>query len=377
MQFRTRRILVFVGSMIGAWTLASFVGMEFVRPSRGQLVALNSTNLIPSDTLDWRLLRALVAGTSAGLLASFLELKALSRKAMRYGAAVMLLMRTIAYAAVALVSILATVRVIARRDLNVPVREFLSSEGFQAFLRSPDFARLLLVLIVASFIINAWFQVSRLLGPGTALQILLGRYIRPVEEDRAFLFVDLADSTTLAEDLGPLKFAELKNDFFHDVAEPVLDTGGQIVQYVGDEVMITWPRQGSRGAADSVRCFFMLHDRVQSRAKEYEARYGLVPEFRAGLHGGLVVVSQLGDLKREIVFSGDAVNTASRIQGLCRSLGVDFLASGEVLSQAELPDRIEVAALGERSLRGRVAPVQLVSLIDSSAAVSEEEASPD
>jgi len=348
--------------MIAAWTVAAFLASELIRPGRVELAALNAPGLVPSDALPWRLARALITGMSAGLLASFLELKVLPRPAMRHGVVAMLLLRTIAYAVVAWLSILATLRFIARRDLNVPLRDLLSSEAFQAFVRSPEFGRLIFILIVASFIINASVQVSRLLGPGTALQILMGRYIRPVEEDRSFLFVDLADSTALAEALGPVKFAELKNDFFHDIAEPVLDTRGQIVQYVGDEVMITWPRGDPAGAADPVRCFFLLRDQVQRRAEEYKKRYGLVPGFRAGLHGGPVVVSQLGDLKREIVFSGDAVNTASRIQGLCRPLGVDFLASDEILVRAELPDRLELDSLGEHSLRGRATPVRLVSL---------------
>jgi len=65
------------------------------------------------------------------------------------------------------------------------------------------------------------------------------------------------------------------------------------------------------------------------------------------------------------VFSGDVVNTASRIQGLCRPLSADFPASTEVLARAELPDGVEATPLGEHSLRGRAAPVRLLSLSDS------------
>ena len=204
----------------------------------------------------------------------------------------------------------------------------------------------------------------RLLGPRTATQILLGRYLRPVHEDRSFLFVDLVDSTGIAERLGPLKFAEFKNEFFHDIAEPVLDSGGQIVQYVGDEVMITWPRmrRGDAVSSDCVRCFFSLKQRVLDRSAVYNARYGEAPRFRAGLHGGAVVVSQIGDIKREIAFSGDTVNTASRIQGLCRELRQDFLASLDVIAEVDLPEDVLREDLGEHSLRGRSAPVSLVGL---------------
>lgn len=84
---------------------------------------------------------------------------------------------------------------------------------------------------------------------------------------------------------------------------------------------------------------------------------------RAGMHGGRVVVSQIGDVKQEIVFSGDPVNVAARIQALCRPLGVDFLASEEVLRGVELHAAVTTDSLGSHTLRGRSAAVNLISLV--------------
>ena len=111
-----------------------------------------------------------------------------------------------------------------------------------------------------------------------------------------------------------------------------------------------------------MRCFFLFLDQVRARTPEYESRYGVAPHFRAGLHGGRVVVSQLGDVKREIVFSGDPVNTASRIQGLCRTLGADFLVSEDVLQDADLPEGVAATSLGSHELRGKAAAVEVVAL---------------
>jgi len=283
----------------------------------------------------------------------------LPRQALRLRAGAMLLARTGVYAVVGVLSVFVVARFIAIRELGISMRELVSSDGFRAFLTGPGFVSLIGTFVVASFLINAALQVARLLGPRTVTQILLGRYLRPVEEHRAFLFVDLADSTGIAERLGPLKFAEFKNEFFHDLAEPVLDARGQIVQYVGDEVMVTWP---TREASACVQCFFSIKQRVQARSEEYRERFGCVPHFRGGLHSGRVVVSQLGDIKQEIAFSGDAVNTASRIQGLCRPLCHDFLASSEILSGIELPEQVEKAAVGTHSLRGRESTVELFAL---------------
>ena len=54
------------------------------------------------------------------------------------------------------------------------------------------------------------------------------------------MFLDLNNSTAIAERLGPLRFNDFKNDFFHDIAQPVLETRGRIYQYVGDEAVVTW-----------------------------------------------------------------------------------------------------------------------------------------
>ncbi|MGI9629203.1 MAG: adenylate/guanylate cyclase domain-containing protein [Longimicrobiales bacterium] len=364
MQTKTRRLVLSLAGMIGAWALAAVIALELIQPGNGEFALGAESGLTMADTIGSRLARALVAGINAGVIAAFLEIKVLPRYAKRVGVGVMLLARTGVYAAVALTSVLAVARFVAVRELSVSPRELITSEGFREFLRSPEFLKLIVAFVIASFFINATIQVARLLGPGMLRQILMGRYVSPVHEDRSFLFVDLADSTAIAEALGPLKFAEFKNDFFHDIAEPVLNSRGQIVQYVGDEVMVTWPaeRRGRNSSADCVRCLFALEDQVTDRTEEYKARYGVVPSFRAGLHSGRVVVSQLGDIKREVAFSGDAVNTASRIQGLCKELGHDFLASYDVIDGLELPDAVQAEALGEHTLRGRTAPVSLLAL---------------
>lgn len=363
MTTKTRRVVLFTLGMVAAWTVAALIGGQIAEPPPDQR-QLDPGLPMLEPTLSNVLARALVAGVSSGLIASFLELRVLPRYASRLGVGTMLIARTVAYAAVGLLAVGATVRYLARRELGVSVLTVVTSDGFQDFLTGPRFMGLLATFVIASFVINGGIQVARLLGPSTLRQILVGRYVRPQHEERSFLFVDLANSTGIAETLGPLKFAEFKNDFFFDLAEPVLNARGQIVQYVGDEVMITWPvRRGRRSrSADCVRMFFELRDRIERRSSVYESRYGVVPKFRAGLHFGPVVVSELGDIKREIVFSGDAVNTAARIQALCRPLGHDFLASRVALEGIELPDRINSEDIGEHELRGRTEPVNLVSL---------------
>lgn len=65
-----------------------------------------------------------------------------------------------------------------------------------------------------------------------------------------------------------------------------------------------------------------MTERIHQQRDRYLARYGIVPGFEAGLHGGPVVTAEIGDVKKEIVHSGDTVNTAARIEAECRPLDV-------------------------------------------------------
>ena len=205
-------------------------------------------------------------------------------------------------------------------------------------------------------------QVSRMLGPGRLWHLFLGRYLRPVEEERLFMFLDLTSSTALAEELGPLKFNAFKNDFFYDVAEPVLATREEIYQYVGDEVVVTWPVKDGRPAGYALRCFFLIADQVGARRERYERRYGTVPKFKAGLHGGAVVTSEIGDIKRDVVHSGDVVNTAAQIKAQCRVLGRQVLISDRALAWCAPAEALEVEDLGEVAPRGKAEAVRLYSV---------------
>src|SRR6476619_4459782 len=63
-------------------------------------------------------------------------------------------------------------------------------------------------------------------------------------------------------------------------------------------------------------------------SEKYIKKFGVKPEFKAGLHFGKVVSAQIGDLKREIVYNGDVLNTTSRIQNECNKYHRNCLVSG-------------------------------------------------
>src|SRR5262249_10575673 len=152
--------------------------------------------------------------------------------------------------------------------------------------------------------------ISRLLGPRNMLSFVTGHYYRPRAEHRIVLFADLIGSTKLGEQLGDKKFHEFLNQVFWDMTEPVLEAGGEIDRYIGDEIVVSWLLPEDAPTADATRkaaiaCIFAIEDALNARAERYRARFGTVPRFRAALHAGPLVVGEMGDVKREIVLLGD------------------------------------------------------------------------
>ena len=211
-------------------------------------------------------------------------------------------------------------------------------------------------------VINIVMQLNRLLGRGVLANFVLGRYHKAREEERIFLFLDLIGSTSLAERLGGPRYMELLNQLYHDIADPIVGYRGDIHKYVGDEVIITWPRDRGLANANCVLCAFAVTRRIASQANEYQRAFGVVPKFRVGLHAGTVVSGELGDLKQEIAFLGDTMNTTARLIDACRQHGRGCIASADLVELLSIPSTIAVEPLGAIQLRGRAAALSLFAL---------------
>jgi adenylate cyclase len=216
--------------------------------------------------------------------------------------------------------------------------------------------------VVLAFTIQFWLQMNRMIGANVLRYFVTGVYHRPRTEERIFLFLDLEGSTQLAERLGSATYFELLRRFVDDLTEPVLDCEGEIYQYAGDEVVITWPHDRGVRAANCVRCFFGIRGAIAGVAARYESDFGVVPRFRAGLHGGTVTAGELGDLRQQIVFVGDILNTAARLQEYAKRTGRDLVVSGALLERIDLPLGIASARCGELELRGKEARVAAYGL---------------
>jgi class 3 adenylate cyclase len=225
-----------------------------------------------------------------------------------------------------------------------------------------DFPRIVAITFALSVLFGAAFELTRLIGGRTLLSVILGRYRHPTREQRVLMFLDLSGSTSLAEALGEVRMQELLTRFFFDIDQPIVAHGGEVHAYVGDEVIVTWPLTPKVLAGCCIDCFFAVVDKVAENAKSYQQRFGSVPQFRAALHAGPVVISECGDSHRQIAFFGDTLNVTARLRELCKQVGRPLLVSADLLTRVRAGPNLRVEALGGTELRGRLAAVQVFAI---------------
>lgn len=206
---------------------------------------------------------------------------------------------------------------------------------------------------VASLLFHFFKQMNKKFGPGILFQYLTGKYFNPIEEDRLFMFLDLKSSTTIAENLSHILYSQLIQECFAELTDPILKYKGQIYQYVGDEVVITWEKQTGLDNSNCLKFYYDYINRLEKKREHFINTYGVFPEFKAGLSLGLVTVAEVGELKTEIAYHGDVLNTAARIQGYCNKLQKRLLFSETLAQEMNESEGYVIKFVGEVELRGK------------------------
>jgi len=213
-----------------------------------------------------------------------------------------------------------------------------------------------------SVLINLGFSIANLIGPRAFMNFVTGRYHTPVEEDRFVLFVDIAGSTGLAERLGGIGIHRFLDRTFRLMTQSVVDYRGEVLNYVGDEIIVTWPEGHGAINCRPLRCFVAMRRALQKAAPQFEREFGAVPQIRGSLHFGPVIVGEIGDVKRAIVFNGDVMNTAARLEELSRKVDGGFLASRAATARFVAPPPFPLQDLGTLPIRGRVDGIEVVGI---------------
>jgi len=267
---------------------------------------------------------------------------------------------TIVIAFVLIVSLITVVigLIMVPMNTGLPLSHPLSQKALWEFFRNPIHLKNSLSWSIIVGMTQLLLQVSDKFGPGLWWDFIRGKYHSPSSEKRIFMCVDIKSSTTLAEKLGNEKYYCLLRDFFADITDSILLNKGEVYQYVGDEIIVSWKMEQGIENNHCLRCYFDMQKAINGKQEKYTERYGLVPRFKAGLHYGEVTAGEIGIIKRDLTFSGDVLNTTARIQGECNAHEVSILSSNRLLELLS-PKNFRSIGIGAIPLRGKRTEVEL------------------
>ncbi|MCG8331811.1 MAG: adenylate/guanylate cyclase domain-containing protein [Chitinophagales bacterium] len=231
------------------------------------------------------------------------------------------------------------------------------SLSFSIRILIPLFSWLIVVILtIIALLVNDKY------GPGVFRKFLMGKYFSPRREKRIFMFLDLRASTSTAEKLGEEKYFSFLNDVFKYSTPSILKSNGEIYQYVGDEIIISWELNIGLQNANCIQCFYEIQASLNKKRQYFMNHYKTCPEFKAGVHCGYVMAGEIGVIKREIAFSGDVLNTAARIQAQCNEQGVNLLVSKSLIDSINLAVGLKSREIGAMELRGKKELITLYTL---------------
>ncbi|HEX3773834.1 MAG TPA: adenylate/guanylate cyclase domain-containing protein [Polyangiaceae bacterium] len=202
------------------------------------------------------------------------------------------------------------------------------------------------------------------LGKNAARRVLAGQFQRGGGEpiDAAIWFSDMRGFTQMSDRVEPKRVIEILDRYFDGVAGAISDQGGEVLKFVGDAVLAIFPFESdARGACQRALAAAEQAFAALARVNERLAAEGDGPiDAGIALHCGRVMYGNIGARDRlDFTVISAAVNEASRLESLCKPLGVRIALSAAFVETAEAQGAID---LGEQALRGVRAPVRVFTL---------------
>tara|TARA_Y100001972_G_scaffold124915_1_gene175099 strand:+ start:694 stop:1785 length:1092 start_codon:yes stop_codon:yes gene_type:complete len=296
---------------------------------------------------------ASIAVGIVGCIVGAIEVIFLSAVFSKYSFMVKIIAKLIIYSVIMFFIILITFPIAASMELNTSVLDPRVWEKYVKYLYSITYLSTNLQLSVSLIAALFYSEISDKVGQRVLLNFFVGKYHQPKYETRIFMFADMKSSTTIAEKLGHVRYFELLNEYYNDFSDPVINTLGEVYQYIGDEIVISWTIEKGLKDDNCLKCFKAVKDQLKSRSEWYLREFGIQPDFKAGIHVGEVTTGEIGSLKKEIIFTGDVLNTTARIQALCGELNEDLIISEDLMNHFSQREHISFRPLGTFQLKGK------------------------
>ena len=360
---KTKRNISRIIHIILIWIVAGIIYSIIERGLLGDIDYLPATG----DKYDFAssFISVFVSHVILGLIVGIMEIKYLNNLFVDKGFGKKILYKTLIYVTTVMVLFLLIYTCTKSLSLDANIFDHRVWNSFWAFIT--DFVFLSIMIYAALILAISIFytEISDIIGSRVLINYFTGKYHTATEEERIFMFLDMKSSTTIAEKLGHVKYFDMLREYYSDLSEPIIQYSGEIYQYVGDEIVVSWKLKTGLNKNNCIQCFFAMKSALLEKAEKYQEKFGLAPTFKAGFHLGEVTTGVVGVIKKEIVFTGDVLNTTARIQGLCNKYNVDILISDDLKNLIAPDTKFNIKPLGETELRGRKKNVALFTIFEA------------
>jgi len=307
------------------------------------------------------ILNGLTSGIMMGTLIGVLELYLFRPYLHRSRFLTLLIIRIMTYMVSVTVIILFVVTLSRSNRDNMGFFEALLSKDSKDYILYGDFMKAELYTFVLSIIVNFGLLVSLKMGRGVLADYLLGLYYKPKEVSRIFTFIQIVNATDVLKKSNIEAYHRFLNEVIFDITLPVLNTRGFIYEYMDNQMIVFW-KPSKKWESLFNEYINEIYYTVNSKKDEYMLKYGLVPEFKFGWHEGKVIKGEIGEIKAEIVFQGDILNTTARILEKAISSDSEILISEKIFKRLRKLKLLNIEQLGPMDLKGKEEKLNIYSI---------------
>ena len=305
-----------------------------------------------------------IIGLIIGIVAAVFELEVFKNIKRQYKFYQILIIRSIFYLFLVTAVIFFELSIARVFKYGLSLKEVLKSEEFNNYLLNEDFVYAIFYAFLIIVLFNFTRQMVKKLGQGVFVNFITGKYVTPVIENKIIMFINIRDTDRIIKKLGSLRFHSFLKEFVADITESIISYKGKIYEYVDNQIIVIWDPKNGLLNANCIRAFFEAKERLREQKEKYFRNFGIFPKINVVLHRGDLVHGEIGYTKSNIVFSGDAMNTTSRVLEACNEQDKEIIITGELVSDIQLPMLYQSQFCGDYTPRGRLGKLEIYTVLE-------------
>jgi len=201
-------------------------------------------------------------------------------------------------------------------------------------------------------------EFIQFLGKKDITQVQLGE---AVPKEMSILFSDIRSFTTISEKMTPQENFDFLNAFYKRIGPVIRTHSGFIDKYIGDAIMALFPNRPDDAIRASIEMWRLLNlFNVRRKEKGYDiVRIGI------GIHTGSLILGTIGEIERmESTVISDAVNIASRLEGMTKLYGAEILITEQTFLRLNEPERYKFRLIDRVRAKGKSESISVIEILD-------------